>query len=377
MVADRSARLLAWYDAHARVLPWRSPPGTPPPDPYRVWLSEVMLQQTGTATVAPYFARFVARWPSVAALAAAADADVMREWAGLGYYARARNLLAGARAVVARGGWPADEAGLRALPGVGAYTAAAVAAIAFDARAVVVDGNVERVVARLFAVDAPLPAAKRTLYDRATTLTPAARAGDHAQAMMDLGATVCTPRAPRCAACPLADGCAGRASGDPARFPRRAAKAAKPVRVGTAWWIEVDGEVLLERRPAQGLLGGMLGLPGTAWTPAAAPLPPAGGVGGRRAAPTRTPGAADPTSPPTPPAGGRGASLSPVRHVFTHFELRLTIAVVTPAARPALPGEWHPVATIAAAGLPTLFARAAAAVLAARVAPRPALETAA
>ena len=375
MVADRSARLLAWYDAHARVLPWRSPPGTPPPDPYRVWLSEVMLQQTGTATVAPYFARFVARWPSVDALAAADDGEVMREWAGLGYYARARNLLACARAVAA-GGWPRDEAGLRALPGVGTYTAAAVAAIAFGRRSVVVDGNVERVVARLFAVETPLPAAKRTLYDLAATLTPAARAGDHAQAMMDLGATVCTPRAPRCTACPLADGCAGRASGDPARFPLRAAKAAKPVRVGTAWWIEVDGHVLLERRPAQGLLGGMLGLPGTAWTPAAAPLPRAGGVGeggGSVAAGVRV--RATPP-PPAAPASGRGAAVA-VRHVFTHFELRLTIAVVTPAARPALPGEWHPVATIAAAGLPTLFARAAAAVLAARATPRLALETAA
>ena len=355
-MADRSAALLAWYDAHARVLPWRTPPGqrpeAPPPDPYRVWLSEIMLQQTGTATVAPYFARFLARWPTVTSLAAADDADVMREWAGLGYYARARNLLACAR-VVAATDWPRDEAGLRALPGVGAYTAAAVAAIAFARRAVVVDGNVERVVARLFAVEAPLPAAKRTLYDLAATLTPAARAGDHAQAMMDLGATVCTPRAPRCDVCPLAAGCAGRAGGEPTRFPVKAAKVAKPVRVGVAHWIEVDGHVLLERRPPQGLLGGMLGLPGSAWTPR-----------------------------PQTPGSAMGASLLPaIRHVFTHFELHLTVAVARPAMRPGLPGEWHPVATLAAAGLPTLFARAAAAVLQARAdaaeSPPLALETAA
>lgn len=374
-MSDVSTRLLAWYDAHARILPWRSPPGqdaeAPPPDPYRVWLSEVMLQQTGTATVAPYFARFLARWPTVASLAAADDADVMREWAGLGYYARARNLLAGARAVVARGGWPDDEAGLRALPGIGAYTAAAVAAIAFGQRAVVVDGNVERVVARLFAVDTPVPAAKRMLYARAATLTPAERAGDHAQAMMDLGATMCTPRAPRCDACPVAADCAGRASGDPARFPVKAAKAAKPVRVGTAWWIEVDGQVLLERRPAKGLLGGMLGLPGTAWTPLLAPTRhPRGDPVATAAAVV----ADTPAVPFTPlPA--------PVRHVFTHFELRLTVAVATLATRPDLPGEWHPVATIATAGLPTLFARAAAAVLRARAdaaqSPGFALETAA
>ena len=357
MAPDVSARLLAWYDVHARTLPWRSPPGTPPPDPYRVWLSEVMLQQTGTATVAPYFARFVARWPAVADLAAADDGDVMREWAGLGYYARARHLLAGARAVAASG-WPGDEARLRALPGVGAYTAAAVAAIAFGRRAVVVDGNVERVVARLFAVATPLPAARRALYDRAATLTPDARAGDHAQAMMDLGATVCTPRRPRCDACPLAADCAGRAGGDPARFPVRAAKAARPVRVGTAWWIEVDGFVLLERRPATGLLGGMLGLPGSAWTtPPAAPRHR--GEDGATDALILTPLPA------------------PVRHIFTHFELRLTVAVARPAVRPRLPGEWHPVATIAAAGLPTLYARAAAAVLAARDAPPLLLETAA
>lgn len=328
-----SAKLLAWYDANARTLPWRSPPGAAPPTPYRVWLSEIMLQQTTTAAVAPYYAKFLRAWPSVAALAAADDADVMREWAGLGYYARARNLLACARAVVARGGWPEDEAGLRALPGVGGYTAAAIAAIAFDRRAVVVDGNVERVVARLFAVATPLPKAKRELYALADRLTPAARAGDHAQAMMDLGATICTPRTPSCPRCPLAADCAARAEGDPARYPVKPPKVAKPVRFGTAYWIEHDGAVLLERRPASGLLGGMLGMPTGEWNTISQ------------------------TS---------SAVLAIVRHVFTHFELRLCVVVSHPATRPDTPGEWHPVATIADAGLPTLFARCAAAVLRAR-----------
>lgn len=327
---DVSAKLLAWYDVHARDLPWRSPPGMLPPSPYRVWLSEIMLQQTTTVTVAPYYARFLAIWPTVEALAAADDADVMRAWAGLGYYARARNMLACARAVVARG-WPGDEAGLRALPGVGAYTAAAVAAIASGSRAVVVDGNVERVVARLFAVATPLPKAKRELYALADRLTPATRAGDHAQAMMDLGATICTPRTPACPRCPVASLCAAFAGGNPARYPVKLAKVAKPVRYGVAYWIEHDGDVLLERRPGSGLLGGMLGLPTGDWS--------------------ETPIVA--TSPV-------------VRHAFTHFELRLSVAISSPATRPAIPGEWHAIATIADAGLPTLFARAAAAVLRAR-----------
>ena len=325
-VDDVSATLLAWYDADARDLPWRSAPGTPPPPPYRVWLSEVMLQQTTTATVAPYFARFLARWPTVAALTAADDADVMREWAGLGYYARARNLLACARTVATLGAWPKTEEGLRALPGVGKYTAAAIAAIAFERRAVVVDGNVERVVARLFAVATPIPAARRELHGLADHLTPATRAGDFAQAMMDLGATICLPRAPKCERCPLASDCVAFAGGDPARYPVRLPKPVKPVRFGTACWIEHDGAVLLERRPGSGLLGGMLGLPTSEWT-------------------TTTPIAA---TRPT------------IRHVFTHFELQLAIAIVRPATRVSLPGEWQPVATIADAGLPTLFARATA-----------------
>ncbi len=350
MPPDTSAHLLAWYDVHARVLPWRSPPGTHAPEPYRVWLSEIMLQQTGTATVGPYFERFLAAWPSVANLAAADDSAVMQLWAGLGYYARARNLLAAAR-VVARSGWPSDEAGLRALPGVGAYTAAAIAAIAFDQRAVVVDGNVERVVARLFAVEAPLPAARRTLYALADALTPVGRSGDHSQAMMDLGATVCTPRAPKCEACPLATLCAAHASGAPERFPVKAAKAVRPVRVGTAHWIEVDGYVLLERRPPRGLLGGMLGLPGTPWEEGTARSPTL--------------------------SASRPGEIT-IRHVFTHFELRLTVAIAHHATRPDLAGEWHDIATLT--GLPTLFTRAAEAVLRVRadaaLSPTLALETA-
>ncbi len=328
-----SPALLAWYDMHARALPWRSPPGTPPPDPYRVWLSEIMLQQTGTLVVARYFERFVALWPTVAALAAADDADVLREWAGLGYYARARNLIACARIVAAQGGFPDTEPELRRLPGIGAYTAAAVAAIAFGARAVVVDGNVERVVARLFAVDAPLPGAKPTLYAAAGAITPATRAGDHAQAMMDLGATVCTPRAPDCARCPLARACQGRATADPARFPVKPRRAAKPVRHGTAYWLEVAGAVLLVRRPPSGLLGGMLALPGDAW---------------------------DGTD--APPSAGDWQHVGIVRHVFTHFDLRLRVFALRLEARPALMGEWVAVRDVKAAGLPTLYAKAALAV---------------
>ena len=354
--APVSAKLLAWYDANARALPWRSPPGAAPPTPYRVWLSEIMLQQTTTAAVAPYYAKFLRAWPSVAALAAADDADVMREWAGLGYYARARNLLACARAVVARGGWPGDEAALRALPGVGGYTAAAIAAIAFDRRAVVVDGNVERVVARLFAVATPLPKAKRELYALADRLTKAARAGDHAQAMMDLGATICTPRLPKCDLCPLSEDCAAFTGGGPARYPVKPPKVAKPVRYGIARWIEHDGAVLLERRPGSGLLGGMLGLPTGEWASEA--------VGTRH-----------------PREGGDDDVVAVVRHVFTHFELRLSIVVSRPATRPDTNGIWHSVATIAAAGLPTLFARCADVVLRARTdavqSPPLALETAA
>lgn len=300
--AAMSDALLAWYDRAARRLPWRVPPGSGArADPYRVWLSEVMLQQTTVAAVRPYFETFLARWPTVAALAAAEDAEVMAAWAGLGYYARARNLLACARAVAARGGrFPDTEDGLRALPGVGPYTAAAIAAIAFGRASVVVDGNVERVVARLHAVEAPLPGAKRRLHARAAAMTPEERAGDHAQAMMDLGATVCTPKRPACGVCPLVRDCLGRRAGIAESLPAKAEKAAKPVRHGIAWLaVSEDGRVLVETRPAEGLLGGMLALPSNTW---------AAEAGGE------------------PPVAGAWRDLGvEVRHTFTHFHLRLRL----------------------------------------------------
>lgn len=308
--AALTAGLRAWYDRAARRLPWRVPPGAGArPDPYRVWLSEVMLQQTTVAAVKGYFEAFTARWPRVEDLAAAADGEVMAAWAGLGYYARARNLLACARIVAAGGGrFPDTEAGLRALPGIGPYTAAAIAAIAFDRPAVVMDGNVERVMARLFAVEAELPAAKAELHALAARLTPAERAGDHAQAVMDLGATVCTPRAPACGICPWRAPCAGRRLGIAAELPRRAPRPERPVRQGIAWLaLRADGAVLVEERPARGLLGGMLGLPGTDW------------------------GEGPPDPRPPFATAWRDAGVE-VRHTFTHFHLRLRVMV---AAVPA------------------------------------------
>lgn len=325
--------LLAWYDANARRLPWRRLPGEARQDPYRVWLSEVMLQQTTVAAVGPYFAKFTERWPTVSDLAAADDADVMAAWAGLGYYARARNLLACARAVAALGGrFPDTEAGLRALPGLGEYTAAAVAAIAFGRRAVVVDANVERVVARLFAIDEPLPAGKAAIRFAAGQVTPEERAGDFAQGMMDLGATICTARSPRCMLCPLRALCRGHAQGSPERLPVKAAKKAKPVRLGRAYWIERDGHVLLVRRPERGMLGGMRALPDDGWS--------ARGDG-------------------PDGMGGEWQSAGVVRHGFTHFDLELQLMLPVQAQAVSLPqGEWWPVAEIEAAGLPTVFAKA-------------------
>ncbi len=304
-------------------------------DPYRVWLSEVMLQQTTVAAVKGYFAAFVSRWPRVEDLAAAADGDVMAAWAGLGYYARARNLLACARAVAGDlgGRFPDSEAGLRALPGVGPYTAAAVAAIAFGRPAVVVDGNVERVMARLFAVEAPLPGAKAALHSRAASLTPRLRPGDYAQAVMDLGATICTPRRPACGVCPWRGACAGRRLGIAAELPRKAAKAAKPVRFGVAYVaVRADGAVLMERRPDRGLLGGMLGLPGTDWDAAPAARPPF-------------------------PAAWRDAGAE-VRHVFTHFHLRLRIEVAAAPAGFAPPAGMFVPREEALAAAPTVMRKA-------------------
>jgi A/G-specific adenine glycosylase len=330
-----SGLLLDWYDGHARVLPWRARPGEAPPDPYRVWLSEVMLQQTTTGAVAPYFARFTERWPTVEALAAAPEAEVMAEWAGLGYYSRARNLVACARTVAEQGGFPDSEDELRRLPGLGAYTAAAVAAIAFGRRAVVVDANVERVVARLFAIDEPLPGARKAIRAAAEAITPAERAGDFAQAMMDLGATTCTARKPKCLLCPLSPLCRARIEGRQAELPVKAAKKAKPQRLGTAFWIERDGKVWLVRRPARGMLGGMRALPDDGWS-------------------ARGDGTDDAPLPGAWRAGGV------VRHGFTHFDLELGLAIYAGDKWAALDGgEWWPVAELEAAGLPTLFAKAA------------------
>ncbi|MBB6124208.1 A/G-specific adenine glycosylase [Sphingobium subterraneum] len=341
-IADR---LLAHYDAHARTLPWRIRPGsTQQPDPYRVWLSEIMLQQTTVAAVIPYFDTFTRRWPTVDALADAADADVMAAWAGLGYYARARNLLACARVVAGeqRGRFPDSEAGLRALPGVGAYTAAAIAAIAFGQRAVVVDANVERVVARLFAIGTPLPAARPAIRTAADSITPNERAGDFAQAMMDLGSSLCTPRNPQCLLCPLRSDCRAAQSGDPAAYPVKPAKGEKPRRTGTVWWLERDdGQVWIEQRPAKRMLGGMRGLPGTDWD-------------------SRT--SWQQTAPP-PLAGPWQALNSPVEHVFSHFALTLTVERLRVAQQsdclPGGDGEWWPLASLADAGLPGVFAKVA------------------
>jgi A/G-specific adenine glycosylase len=329
-----ASRLLEWYDVNARKLPWRSPPGSRPPPAYRVWLSEVMLQQTTTAAVAPYFARFIDRWPTVDALAAADHSDVMAAWAGLGYYSRARNLIAAARAVAERGAFPETEQGLRQLPGVGAYIAAAVAAIAFERRAVVVDANVERVVARLFAIAEPLPQARKAIRERTDSITPYQRAGDFAQAMMDLGATICTPRNPRCLLCPLAEACRARISGEPEFYPVKAPKKARPSRIGRAFWIEREGAVWLVRRAGQGMLGGMRALPDDGWS-------------------ARADGSG------APPVSADWADAGRVRHGFTHFDLELRVSRTQSGDQPEGEGEWWPVGRLDEAGLPTLFAKAA------------------
>ena len=330
------ARLLDWYDRHRRDLPWRAKGGERA-DPHRVWLSEIMLQQTTVPHATPYFLAFAARWPTVGDLAAAADGEVMAAWAGLGYYARARNLLACAR-VVARdhgGVFPADEAALRTLPGVGDYTAAAIAAIAFDRPANVVDGNVERVMARLFAVETPLPGAKPALKRLAADLVTADRPGDWAQALMDLGSGVCRPRSPLCDVCPLTADCRARATGAPEAWPRRAAKATPPHRHGVAYRMIRGGDVALVRRPPRGLLGGMLALPTTDWR--ADPFSQTEAVA---AAPVR----AD------------WIDKGSVEHVFTHFSLTLRVLEAAVAADDAA-WMWTPTSE-AVASVPSVFAKA-------------------
>ena len=328
-----SDMLLDWYDVHARVLPWRAPPGTTPPDPYRVWLSEIMLQQTTVAAVKPYFEAFTRRWPTVEHLAAAGEEAVLAAWAGLGYYSRARNLHACAQAVIELGGFPDTEKELRALPGIGDYTAAAIAAIAFGRRAVVVDANVERVVARLFAIEEPLPAARKAIRATTDEITPDKRAGDFAQAMMDLGSQICTPRDPKCLLCPLSHQCEGRARGIAETLPVKPPKKAKPERVGSAYWIERKGHVWLVRRPAKGMMAGMRALPDDGWS-------------------------AQSDGSGKPPLDGEWTDCGTVAHVFTHARLMLSVRKTESGFAPTGKGEWWPIARLDEAGLPTLYAKA-------------------
>lgn len=310
---DRAAvapALLEWYDRHHRDLPWRTTPAAAKagarPDPYHVWLSEVMLQQTTVEAVKPYFRAFLARWPDVASLAAAPVDDVMRAWAGLGYYSRARNLKRCAEAVAALpgGAFPRDEETLRTLPGIGGYTAAAIAAIAFDGQAAVVDGNVERVTCRLFAIETPMPAARPEIRRHVEAMTPARRPGDFAQAMMDLGATICTPRRPACVLCPLREACMGLVAGNPERLPVKAAKKRKPLRKGAAFVaVRGDGAVLLRKRADKGLLGGMSEVPTSDWT-------------------ARQDGEESVSAAPFAADWRRTGTIA---HVFTHFALELAV----------------------------------------------------
>jgi A/G-specific adenine glycosylase len=333
------ARLLAWYDANARDLPWRVGPKAHTAgvraDPYRVWLSEVMLQQTTVPHATPYFGKFTARWPTVSALASEEDGEVMAAWAGLGYYARARNLLACARAVAREHGgvFPDTEEGLRALPGLGPYTAAAVAAIAFDAETNVVDGNVERVMARLFAVEAPLPEAKPELTRLAATLVRPDRPGDWAQALMDLGATVCRPKAPLCDRCPVSADCAALPTGAPESYPRRTAKAERPHRHGVAYVLTRADEVALVRRPPKGLLGGMLALPTSDWREARW---------------------SDGEAIAAAPAKADWRGVGEVEHGFTHFTLTLRLLRAEGDANGVI---WSPRRDLD--GLPSVFLKAA------------------
>lgn len=336
-----TADLLRWYDSHARELPWRAKPGVIA-DPYRVWLSEIMLQQTTVESVKPYFAKFLARWPDVTTLAAAEESAVLTEWAGLGYYARARNLIAAARKLAGEHGgrFPDTEEGLRGLPGVGAYTAAAIAAIAFNRRAIVIDGNIERVVTRLFSITTPLPGAKSDIRAALDPLVPEGRSGDFAQALMDLGATLCTPRAPDCLICPIRGGCSAAKAGNPTDFPVKAKKKAKPVKHGVAWLaFDAAGRLLLRTRAPKGLLANMAEVPNGGWAEGGAP-------------PSHAPFAAS----WTPLA-------VPVIHVFTHFELRLAVHVARLASNPPAPAgmRWVSPADLDKEPLPTLFRKVIAA----------------
>ncbi|MDO8421353.1 MAG: A/G-specific adenine glycosylase [Parvibaculum sp.] len=334
--------LLRWYDKHARVLPWRSRPGEHA-DPYAVWLSEIMLQQTTVATVGKYFRDFMQRWPTVEQLAAAPIDDVMKRWAGLGYYSRARNLHACAVMVAHdyNGQFPDDEAALQKLPGIGPYTAAAITAIAFGKRATVIDGNVDRVVTRLFAIEMPLPLSKPEIRAQAETLTPDKRAGDFAQAMMDLGATICTPKSPSCNRCPLTEVCDAYAQGIADTLPRRAPKKPRPVRHGACFFVtRPDGAVLLRKRVAKGLLGGMMEVPTTPWLDAAA----------------------EDYSEFAPLKAKWKKRMGLVEHTFTHFHLILTVFVGAAGAKEAAKagGVWTAQDELAGEALPSLMRKVVA-----------------
>jgi len=338
--------LLAWYDRHHRELPWRVTPGRQQAgeraDTYRVWLSEIMLQQTTVQAVGPFYTKFLALWPTVADLAAADEEDVLKAWAGLGYYSRARNLKRAAEAVVNDhgGAFPSDAAGLRSLPGIGEYTAGAVAAIAFNRAEPVVDGNVERVFTRLFAIETPLPAAKPEIRRLVASEVPADRPGDFAQATMDLGATICTPRRPSCILCPLRDRCMALRNGDPERFPLKAAKKEKPVRRAAAF-VAVDpaGAILLRKRPGTGLLAGMSEVPTSEFT-------------------ARLDGDTSVDAAPFPAAWTLAGT---IKHVFTHFELRLDVYRAELSERPATNiGWWSTRDDISGEALPTVMKKALA-----------------
>ena len=350
--ANRSTLLLEWYDRHRRRLPWRPVAGERA-DAYRVWLSEIMLQQTGVKTVGPYFEKFLARWPDVTALARASLDDVLRMWAGLGYYSRARNLHACAVAVLRDHGgvFPDNEEGLRALPGIGPYTAAAISAIAFDRRTMPVDGNIERVVSRLFAVEEPLPQARPLIQRLATTLLGGSlagdeksRAGDSAQALMDLGSSICTPKKPACALCPLNDGCVARGRGDQETFPRKLAKKAGALRRGGAFVVTRGEELLVRTRPEKGLLGGMTEVPGSDWL-----------AGQDDKAALRQ-------APLLKGVVRWHRKTGVVTHVFTHFPLELVVYTANVAARTRAPHgmRWVPIATLADEALPNLMRKAIA-----------------
>ena len=340
----RPVLLLAWYDRHRRRLPWRPLAGERA-DPYRVWLSEIMLQQTGVKTVGPYFEKFLARWPEVEDLGRASLDDVLRMWAGLGYYSRARNLHACAVAVLRDhgGAFPDTEQGLRSLPGIGPYTAAAIAAIAFGRRTMPVDGNIERVVSRLFAVEEPLPQAKPLIQQLAATLLGAdeneSRAGDSAQALMDLGSSICTPKKPACALCPLNADCVVRARGEQEAYPRKAPKKTGALRRGAAFVVTRGDQLLVRSRPEKGLLGGMTEVPGSDW----------------RAA--QDDHAALQQAPALKGVARWHRKAGVVTHVFTHFPLELAVYTAELPARARAPEgmRWVPVATLDDEALPNVM----------------------